>query len=91
MLDKPKVTALADVLPELVTSHASAAAPKVRAAATVLRQAAASAPRGPGRLLTAAADSLDTAADARSAASLKTVGTAFTTLSKGVQGACGFH
>lgn len=90
-LDSPAVTTLSGVLPQLVGKQASAAAPKVRAAATVLRQAAASAPAGPGQLLTAAADSLDTAADAKSAASLQAVGTAFTALSKGVQSACGFH
>lgn len=90
-LDNPAVTALPGVLPQLMTDKASAAVPKVRAAATVLRQAAASAPAGPGKLLTAAAGSLDTAAGARSAASLLAVGTAFTALSEGVQGACGFH
>lgn len=90
-LDSPAVTALSGVLPQLVGKQASAAVPKVRAAATVLRQAAASAPAEPGQLLTAAAGSLDTAADAKSAASLKAVGAAFTALSKGVQSACGFH
>ena len=90
-LDSPAVTALSDVLPQLVTKQASVAAPKVRGAAMVLRHAAASAPAGPGRLLTAAASSLDSAADAKSAASLQAVGTAFTSLSKGVQSACGFH
>lgn len=90
-LDNPAVTGLADVLPQLVTGKAADAAPKVHAAATVLRNAAASAPAGPGLLLTAAASSLDTAADARSAAALQGVGTAFSSLSKGVQGTCGFH
>jgi hypothetical protein len=90
-LDNPAVTALPSVLPQLVTNQASAVAPKVHAAAAVLRNAAASAPTGPGLLLTAAAGSLDTAADARSAASLQAVGTAFTSLSKGVQSTCGFH
>jgi hypothetical protein len=91
MLDNPEVTALANVLPQLVTSQAAAAAAKVHAAAAVLRHAAASAPAGPGQLLAAAAGSLDTAADAKSAASLQTVGAAFSLLSKGVQGTCGFH
>jgi hypothetical protein len=90
-LDSPTVTTLSGVFPQLVGKQASAAVPKVRAAATVLRQAAASAPEAPAQLLTAAASSLDTAADAKSAASLKAVGTAFTALGKGVQSACGFH
>jgi hypothetical protein len=90
-LDSPAVTRLPGVLPRLVGKQASAAVPKARAAAAVLRKAAASAPAGPGHLLTAAADSLDTAADAKSAGSLMAVGTAFTALSKGVQSACGFH
>jgi triphosphoribosyl-dephospho-CoA synthetase len=89
-IDSPTVTALADVLPQLVTDEAAAAAPKVHAAATVLRNAAASAAAESGRLLTAA-DSLDAAADAKSATSLQVVGTAFTSLSKGVQSKCGFH
>jgi hypothetical protein len=91
LLDNPEVTALANVLPQLVTSQASTAAAKVHAAAAVLRHAAASAPAGPGQLLTAAAGSLDTAADAKSADSLQAVGAAFSSLSKGVQGTCGFH
>jgi hypothetical protein len=90
-LDNPAVTALDDVLPQLVTDKAADAAPKVRTAATVLRTAAASAPAQPRRLLTDAASSLDTAADAKSAATLQAVGTAFTSLSKGVQSTCGFH
>lgn len=90
-IDNPAVTTLSGVLPQLLTNQASAAAPKVRAAATVLRHASVSAPTGPGRLLTAAADSLDTAANAKSAASLQAVGTAFTALSNGVQSTCGFH
>ncbi len=90
-LDSPAVTGLPGVLPQLVSKHASAAAPKVHAAAEILRHAAASAPAGPGQLLTVAAGSLDTAAGAKSAASLKDVATAFTALGKGVQGTCGFH
>ena len=90
-IDSPTVTALANVLPQLVTDEAVTTAPKVRAAATVLHNAAASAAAEPGRLLTAAADSLDAAADAKSATSLQVVGTAFTSMSKGVQSACGFH
>jgi hypothetical protein len=89
-IDSPTVTALTDVLPQLVTDEAVAAAPKVHAAATVLRNAAASAAAESGRL-TATADSLDAAADAKSAKSLQAVGTAFTSLSKGVQDTCGFH
>lgn len=90
-IDSPTVTALANVLPQLVTDNAATAVPQVRAAAAVLHNAAESAAVEPGRLLTAAADSLDAAADAKSAASLQVVGTAFTSLSKGVQNACGFH
>lgn len=90
-LDNPAVTALANVLPQLVTNQASAAVPKVHAAATVLRNAAASAPTGPGLLLNAAAGSLNTAADAKSPTSLQAVGRAFTSLGKGVQSTCGFH
>lgn len=90
-VDSPSVTALVNVLPQLVTDKAAGAAPQVHAAATVLRNAAVSAPAGPKRLLTAAADSLDTAAGAKSAASLQAVGTAFASLSKGVQSTCGFH
>jgi len=74
-----------------VTDQASAAAPKLQTAATVLRNAAASAPMQPRRLLTAAAGSLEAAADAKSAASLQAVATAFASLSKGVEGTCGFH
>jgi hypothetical protein len=90
-LDNPAVIALADVLPQLVTDQASAAAPKVHSAATVLRAAGASAPAQPRRLLADAAGSLEAAADAKSAASLQAVATAFASLSKGVQSACGFH
>jgi hypothetical protein len=91
MIDNPVVTALPVVLPQLLTRSASTAAPKVHSAATVLRHAAASAPAGPSRLLTAAASSLDAAADAKSGLALQPVGTAFTSLSKGVQSTCGFH
>lgn len=90
-LDNPAVIALANAVPELVTDQASTAAPKLQTAATVLRNAAASAPTQPKRLLTAAAGSLEAATDAKSAASLQAVATAFASLSKGVEGTCGFH
>ena len=54
-LDNPAVTALPDVLPQLLTGNASAAMPKVQAAATVIRNAAGSAPAEPGKLLADAA------------------------------------
>ena len=47
-LDNPAVTALAGVLPQLLTGNASAALPKVQAAATVIRNAAGFAPRNLG-------------------------------------------
>jgi hypothetical protein len=91
MIDDPAVTALPGALPLLLNDGAAAAIAKVRAAATVLRHAAASAPAEPARLLVTAAGSLDDAAAVRSAASLQTVGRAFTSLSKGVQSTCGFR
>jgi hypothetical protein len=90
-LDDPAVVALPDVLPRLLTDDSSAMAPKVHAAAAVLRSAATSAPGEPMKLLTDTADSLETAADHPSADSLQAVATAFASLSEGVQSACGFH
>lgn len=90
-LDDPAVTALPNILPQLLTKDASAAVPKVQAAATVMHKAAASAPAEPSELLTDAAGSLDAAASEKSATSLQAVSKAFTSLSKGVQSACGFH
>lgn len=56
-----------------------------------MHKAAASAPAEPSELLTDAAGSLDAAASEKSATSLQAVSKAFTSLSKGVQSACGFH
>jgi hypothetical protein len=90
-LDDPAVTALADVLPQLLTNDASVAASKVHAAAAVMRKAAAVATAEPRLLLTDAANSLDAAASDKSVASLQAVSTSFGSLSKGVQSACGFR